>query len=171
VSRIASDRNNPRCPDASVQLIQSDACHLPLVSNSVDAMFAFDIIEHIDDDRGALAELVRVLANNGTLWISVPSAGFALFPPFLTSRAQKGWKHIRSGYGLEEIQEKLPVGTHIEIIPWNEPAFRLTYAILRILGKSTRLTYLLATWCFEIDRRWSRGHYGHWLGKVCKRAI
>lgn len=162
---------NPRSPDPNVHLVCGDARRLPIASGAFDVVFAFDIIEHIEDDRTVLAELVRVLACGGTLWLSTPSAGFVLFPSFLTARANRGWGHVRNGYTIEEIQQKLPPEVQVEVLLWNEPVFRFVYVGLRSIDKFTRLTCLLARWCFEIDRHWSQGHNGHLFGMVRKEPI
>lgn len=47
-------------------------CDLPLADQSFDLICALDIIEHVDDDRGALAELSRVAADGALLLISTP---------------------------------------------------------------------------------------------------
>ena len=45
---------------------------LPFPNGAFDLVCAMDIIEHVEDDAGALSELTRVLAPHGTLLISVP---------------------------------------------------------------------------------------------------
>jgi SAM-dependent methyltransferase len=45
---------------------------LPYGNGKFDLVCAFDIIEHVEDDRGALAELARVLKSEGVLILSVP---------------------------------------------------------------------------------------------------
>jgi SAM-dependent methyltransferase len=45
---------------------------LPFASGTFDLVCAMDIIEHVEDDVGALSELTRVLAPDGTLMFSVP---------------------------------------------------------------------------------------------------
>ena len=45
---------------------------LPFADASFDLVCAFDIIEHVDDDRRALSELNRVLKQDGVLMVSVP---------------------------------------------------------------------------------------------------
>lgn len=45
---------------------------LPFADGSFDLVCAMDIVEHVEDDVGALNELTRVLAPNATLLISVP---------------------------------------------------------------------------------------------------
>lgn len=46
---------------------------LPLRSESVDAVIALDVFEHIDDDEAAFREAVRVLRPGGVLVLSVPA--------------------------------------------------------------------------------------------------
>jgi SAM-dependent methyltransferase len=46
---------------------------LPFRTGSVDLMLALDVIEHLDDDDAALAELARIAAPNARLGISVPA--------------------------------------------------------------------------------------------------
>ena len=45
---------------------------LPFASEKFDLVCAFDILEHIGDDRRALSELSRVLKKEGVLIVSVP---------------------------------------------------------------------------------------------------
>jgi SAM-dependent methyltransferase len=45
---------------------------LPYADGAFGLVAAFDVVEHVDDDDGALAELVRVLSPGGTLVLAVP---------------------------------------------------------------------------------------------------
>lgn len=45
---------------------------LPFADNSFDLLCALDILEHVEDDRGALAEIARVTAPGATLLLSSP---------------------------------------------------------------------------------------------------
>jgi SAM-dependent methyltransferase len=166
--RVAIDLN-PRCPDPTVPLIQSDAQRLPFASSSFDAVCAFDVIEHIPDDRAVLFELVRVLKEGGNLWLSTPSVNFKLFPAFVTARANRGWGHVRNGYSVSELKRKLPERITLDVLPWNAPFFRLTHVGLRLLDElSTSLTRRLAGLCFRLDRRWPAGGSGHLFVRVSK---
>lgn len=53
--------------------IQADARDLPLPSRSFDLLVAFDVLEHIDDDERAAAEIMRILRPGGTALIAVPN--------------------------------------------------------------------------------------------------
>lgn len=53
-------------------VVQSEISALPFANHSFDLICALDIIEHVDDDQQALAELSRVVAPGGTLLLSLP---------------------------------------------------------------------------------------------------
>ncbi|MET0997984.1 MAG: class I SAM-dependent methyltransferase [Marmoricola sp.] len=53
------------------------ATALPFRDEAFDVVAAFDVIEHCDDDRGAVSEIARVLAPGGRLMLSVPAYQWA----------------------------------------------------------------------------------------------
>ncbi len=55
-----------------ISAIRADARDLPLASSSCGLVTAFDILEHIDEDYLAAAEITRVLRPGGTAVIAVP---------------------------------------------------------------------------------------------------
>src|SRR5207302_4567639 len=59
-----------RVPDA--ELLQADACALPLADASVDVAVSANLLEHVPDDRRALAESFRILRPGGRAVIVVP---------------------------------------------------------------------------------------------------
>jgi SAM-dependent methyltransferase len=58
-------------PDA--RLLHADACALPLVDASVDAVVSANLLEHVPDDRRALREIRRVLRPGCRAAIVVPA--------------------------------------------------------------------------------------------------
>ncbi|MCA2217896.1 class I SAM-dependent methyltransferase [Jidongwangia harbinensis] len=54
-------------------VLRGDATNLPLRAGTVDLVTAFDVIEHIEDDYLAVAEIRRVLRPGGTLLVTVPA--------------------------------------------------------------------------------------------------
>jgi SAM-dependent methyltransferase len=52
--------------------IRADARDLPMISGACGLVTAFDILEHIDEDYLAAAEIARVLRPGGTALIAVP---------------------------------------------------------------------------------------------------
>lgn len=55
-----------------ISAIRADARYLPAASDSFDLVIAFDILEHIEEDWLAAAEIARVLRPGGTALIAVP---------------------------------------------------------------------------------------------------
>ena len=55
------------------RVILGDAVNLPVTNESQDLLTAFDLLEHLKDDKKALEEWNRVLKNKGYLFISVPA--------------------------------------------------------------------------------------------------
>jgi SAM-dependent methyltransferase len=49
-----------------------DALRLPFPTGAFDRVIAAEVLEHIPDDRGAMAELARVLRPGGTMAVTVP---------------------------------------------------------------------------------------------------
>jgi SAM-dependent methyltransferase len=54
-----------------VEILQLDAAHMPF-ENRFDAIGIFDVLEHIEDDDRALAEIHRALKPEGLVFITVP---------------------------------------------------------------------------------------------------
>jgi SAM-dependent methyltransferase len=56
-----------------LETANGDATMLPFADASFDRIIASEVMEHIDDDEGALAELVRVLRPGGVLAVTIPA--------------------------------------------------------------------------------------------------
>lgn len=74
---VAIDRApiDPSCREIALAT-QADAAELPFVSGSFDAVFMFDVLEHIEADDVVLGELHRVLRPGGQLLLTVPAFMF-----------------------------------------------------------------------------------------------
>jgi SAM-dependent methyltransferase len=59
--------------DAPGGEVNGDALRLPFAGNTFDRIIASEVLEHLWDDRGAIAELVRVLRPGGRLAVTVPT--------------------------------------------------------------------------------------------------
>lgn len=79
---------------------KGDVRDLPFIDDSFDVIFATDIIEHIDDDLQALAEIRRVLKPGGKAILMVP-AFQALWG------VQDRISHHKRRYRLREFARKL----------------------------------------------------------------
>jgi SAM-dependent methyltransferase len=57
---------------AEADIKQGDALSLPFADGELDRVVAAEVLEHIDQDRAAMAELARVLRPGGTAAVTVP---------------------------------------------------------------------------------------------------
>jgi SAM-dependent methyltransferase len=56
-----------------VQLVQGSVTDLPLTSGRAALVTALDVLEHVEDDAGAFAELLRITRPGGFMFIHVPA--------------------------------------------------------------------------------------------------
>lgn len=55
------------------EIIQGSILELPFDDNAFDLVCAFDVIEHVEDDQKAVAELNRVCKKDGAVLVTVPA--------------------------------------------------------------------------------------------------
>ncbi len=60
---------------ARVGTVQGDGLRLPFCDATFDRVICSEVLEHLDDDRGAMRELARVLRPGGTMAVTVPRYG------------------------------------------------------------------------------------------------
>lgn len=63
--------------DANIDIIRGEAESLPFESESQDIVFCSHVIEHVHDEEKTLAEINRVLKQEGTAIIGMPTATMA----------------------------------------------------------------------------------------------
>jgi SAM-dependent methyltransferase len=81
-------------------LCYADICNLPVGEDSLDLVVAIDVLEHLDDDMSALAQLHRVGRSGGWVCITVPAY------EFLRGDHDDIFGHKRR-YTLREVRSKL----------------------------------------------------------------
>jgi SAM-dependent methyltransferase len=103
---------------ASATVAAGDALGLPFPDGSFDAVIAAEILEHIPDDKGALAEAVRVLRPGGRIAVTVPRYG----PERVCWALSDAYHEVEGGhvriYRADELLTRMreaglrPYGTH-----------------------------------------------------------
>ena len=88
------------CKHRGVPAIQGDACELSFATGTLGLVTAFDVLEHIENDELALAEIARVLRPGGWLFVMVP------VDPSLWSAHDTEVGHVRR-YSSNELLGKL----------------------------------------------------------------
>lgn len=58
------------------RLIRGTLYNLPIKTGTLSAVIALDVLEHLDDDRAGLEEMLRVLKAGGLILINVPAFQF-----------------------------------------------------------------------------------------------
>jgi SAM-dependent methyltransferase len=81
-------------------MLVGDVLRVPLRSASVDLVTAFDIIEHVDDDAAALAELARLCRPGGHALLTVPAFQFLW-------GSQDVISHHRRRYTLRQLRARV----------------------------------------------------------------
>jgi len=60
------------CHERGIPVLRGDATRLPLAPSSVDLVVAFDVLEHLEDDKAAAGCVFDVLRPGGTFLVAVP---------------------------------------------------------------------------------------------------
>jgi SAM-dependent methyltransferase len=58
--------------ERGAQVALGEVCALPFADAAFDLVCALDIVEHVEDDDGALSEISRVVRPGGTVLVSMP---------------------------------------------------------------------------------------------------
>jgi len=115
----------------SVPLYQLDVLALPF-SREFDMIGLFDVLEHIENDKKALAEIKRALKGGGNLILTVPAH------KFLWSRHDEA-SHHRRRYGRMELIVKLECcGFTVNKVTYYMFFLFPVLAIMRLLSKIFR---------------------------------
>jgi SAM-dependent methyltransferase len=149
-------------------VLRADATSLPFPEESFDAVVLAEVLEHVEDDSGALAEAARVLRPQGVLGITVPRN------PAWFSQSDRWAGHVRR-YTREELVGRVTAARfEIESCQaWGFPVSALfhrtvfEWTVARTATGSTRLragSPLLAT-LLRLDRHFV-GHERGALGYI-----
>src|SRR5262245_9377381 len=118
--------------DRTVPLVQADVTRLPIAAGRMDAVLAFDVIEHLEDDVAALREIRRALRPGGVALVNVPA-----FPSLWSAKDTAN--HHRRRYRRADLERALAAaGFQVE---------RITY---------TNALLFPPIWCARQLQRFSR---------------
>lgn len=103
---------------ATATAMEGDALNLPFPDASFDVVIISEVMEHIPDDKGVLAEMVRVLKPGGRIAVTVPRYG----PEKVCWTLSDAYHEVEGGhiriYKADELLAKMreaglkPYGTH-----------------------------------------------------------
>jgi SAM-dependent methyltransferase len=102
------------------RILEADLTALPFTEESFDAAVLGEVLEHIEDDRAALAEVARVLRPEGVLAVSVPAN------PKLFAKSDAWAGHVRRYTRPELLTACAAAGfTVLRCVGWGFPMSRL----------------------------------------------
>ena len=99
-------------------VLQGDATRLPFADNTFDRVVTSEVLEHIQNDVAAIAELHRVLKPGGTLGVTVPT----------------WWPEKINWMLSDEYHAPKSVGGHVRIYSATELKAKLRSAGLEVTG-------------------------------------
>ena len=134
-------------PHLSLHVGSAD--NLPFEAEQFDLVLHCEVLEHIENDRKVLSELIRVLQRGGRLIISVP------VPPAPYNDSE----HVREGYTLDQISQLL-YNSGFEILRHEYCMFKFSKKLMQFLvwwGQKTRIRlpslFLLPVYWERISRQ------------------
>jgi ubiquinone/menaquinone biosynthesis C-methylase UbiE len=132
-----------------LSLYVGSADNLPFEAEQFDLVLHCEVLEHIENDRKVLSELIRVLQRGGRLIISVP------VPPAPYNDSE----HVREGYTLDQISQLL-YNSGFEILRHEYCMFKFSKKLMQFLvwwGQKTRIRlpslFLLPVYWERISRQ------------------
>jgi len=123
---------SPRSLYPDIHYIEGDFLAFDFKDDKFDLICAFDVIEHVKDDRDFLEKIVHLLSPEGRALLSTPSEKIQIFPSFLQKWVDKKWGHVyRRGYSQQTltsmITERQGKNLDMRIMEWNAQWFRFFY--------------------------------------------
>jgi SAM-dependent methyltransferase len=123
--------------------------HLPFADATFGSASAVALLEHLDDDDVAAAELARVLRPGGRLFVTVPHAYRYMppftWPPYLLHDRRIGHKRHYTEARLRALMSRHGL-RHVETQFTGHPVKLVQYAMLRVAERTGR----------DVSRMWWR---------------
>jgi SAM-dependent methyltransferase len=98
------------CHERGIDVLRGDATRLPVAPAALDLVVAFDVLEHIDDDKAAAAGIYESLRPGGTFLVAVPC------DPRLWSAHDVAVGHVRRYTRRELVDLLLGAGFEVESV-------------------------------------------------------
>jgi ubiquinone/menaquinone biosynthesis C-methylase UbiE/uncharacterized protein YbaR (Trm112 family) len=149
--------------DGRTQWTVCAAERLPFPDASFGCASAVAVLEHLDDDGAAAAELARVLRPGGMLWLTVPHAFRYMLPPVWPLY---WWHDRRIGHKRHYDEDRLvrvcvQAGLEHVLTSYSAHAVKIVQFLGTRLSRSMRERRSRAWWRLErLDRRAESRRYG-----------
>lgn len=121
-----------------IEYIRGDFLTYDFGDRRFERVYAFDVMEHVADDRAFMKKIAALLSEKGIVVISVPGKNISVFPSFLQGWVDRRWGHCyRRGYDEKELRTLVSgvgsPGCRVRVVHWEGSLFRRWYLFLRLL--------------------------------------
>jgi SAM-dependent methyltransferase len=96
---------------ATLQFCQADAIHLPFQASSMNLVVAFEVLEHVSDQKGLIGEIARVMRHDGLALISTPDKA-----TYTDARNYSNPYHVRELYREEFLELLVQHFKHVQLM-------------------------------------------------------
>jgi 2-polyprenyl-3-methyl-5-hydroxy-6-metoxy-1,4-benzoquinol methylase len=100
-----------RFGSASLQFCQADALHLPFQTSSMNLVVAFEVLEHVSDQKGLVGEIARVVRSDGLGLISTPDKA-----TYTDARDYSNPYHVHELYREEFLELLVEHFEHVQLM-------------------------------------------------------
>lgn len=150
----------------NIQYIEGDFMEYNFKNKKFDRIFAFDVLEHVREDKIFLEKIIQLLSIEGIAILSTPTENIKIFPSVLQAWVDKRWGHIyRRGYTPQKIKQlvrDIEKNVTQNVIYGNCPLFRFLYLPLSVLwGISPTQTKKVLNYIVKLDSRFQEGTNGY----------
>lgn len=158
----------------NVKYVKGNALAIPFSDNYFDQVFAFDVLEHVNEgtEQKFISELIRVCKKNGEIILSTPSKSIKIFPSFMTNYISRKWGHYKcNGYSKGQLNIFLAKYKNInfEVIENSAFNFRLFYFPVRLCWiLFPELTIKLVNLISIYDHKRKSGNNGFYIVRINK---
>jgi SAM-dependent methyltransferase len=112
-------------PGVDSPVLVGDVCEMPFAGSEFDGVVCGEVLEHLDDDLGAVREIARVLRPGGVLVASVPAN------PWRYDWIDH-WAGHRRRYTAEGLRQLMVAAEldQVDVIPWGFPLSGLYHRVV-----------------------------------------
>jgi len=143
-------------PGAGLQLAMCE--ELPYVDNYFDLVFSHEVLEHVQDDRAAAAEMMRVLRPGGRAVIFVPNR---LYPFETHGHYWRGEYH----FGNTPLINYLPATLRDKLAP-HVRAYSRNGLLDLFVGQPVRVVYMTQVFPGYDNIVYRKPALGRWLKRI-----
>lgn len=122
--------------EPSVSYVGGSGLDVPLADATADTVIAFDVIEHVPDERRFVAELLRVVKPGGQVVITTPSDDIRVLPGRFQNFIDRSWGHHRvRGYSVESLETLFAEAGagEVSVVSVGMRVYRRLYVPLRLV--------------------------------------